>query len=212
MALNGSSATIFGAQVSDAVAFLGTLALESSSTESLARRILLKSELGLEFGQDVVELRSRENADGGYGDYLNYDSNPLSTSFTLQGLRAAKAPANSTLQYLLNTQQSSGSWLFPNFGDSSNQTTAYALSALWQYRTDFNLTVALNSASSVLLSQRVNSGLWGDTETSALSLLAIVQNEVDRTPFQSAIDILVASQLANDSFQNDVYPTALIAR
>lgn len=204
----------FTAQIARAAAFLDNEPLARSSTESISRRIVLKAATGLALDQDVQTLISHRHPGGGYGDYDDFAPNTLNTSFALSALSAVGVPADgATIDYLLSQQQTNGSWLFPSDGVASTILTAYALNALWAYRSQVNVDQSLNSAQAYLESQQqAATNLWGDIEASAIALIALVQKATDRSSLRGAIEALLAQQLSNGSFENDVYLTALMAR
>ena len=69
----------------------------------------------------------------------------------------------------------------------------------------------LQAAEDFLLAQQEGQ-LWGDTESSALALYALVSRAVDRTSLQQALDALQNRQNPDGDFEQDVYVTALALR
>ncbi len=213
-ALSNSVDSRFSANIARASAFLNDSDATTLSTESLSRRILLKASASLELDQDVQELLSRRSARGGYGDYADVPPSILSTAFSLRALGSVGVPADGqTIQYLLNQQQADGSWSFPILGEPSVELTAYAMNSLWMYRNELNLNASLDSAQAFLETQIDSvTNLWATTEASALVLIALLERNVDRSAYQTSIDTLISQQLANGSYENDVYLTGLISR
>jgi squalene cyclase len=125
-------------------------------------------------------------------------------------LGITQEPAAYALQYLINAQNDDGSWALA--GDVGRvQTTALAMHALWQYRHVYDVESPLQAAEDFLLAQQEGQ-LWGDTESSALALYALVSRAVDRTSLQQALDALQNRQNPDGDFEQDVYVTALALR
>jgi len=161
-------------------------------------------------------LLNRRSARGGFGDYAETAPTILSTAFALRTLSMLDGVADAqSIGFLLDRQQADGGWSFPHLdsNDSSVQLTAYVFDSLWRYRNQFSLNAVLDSAQAYLLSQQqASSNLWSDTESSALTLIALVQRATENSVYQVPFDALTAQQLPNGSFENDVYLTALITQ
>lgn len=56
---------------------------DTSNTEVLARVITAQAASGNSAQPLILELSARQNIDGGFGAYLHYESDPLSTAFAL---------------------------------------------------------------------------------------------------------------------------------
>jgi len=213
-ALQLATETSFNVDINSALSFLETFSIDKSATEHLSRTILVKTLALEDSSAELAELELRQNSDGGFGDYQGYDSTVLSTAFALSvSSLPSTGNVSSTVSFLANSQNGDGSWSLSGSNDPSVELTAYTMNALWQYRKQFNVASNLSAAQAYLESQTQNpSELWGTTEQSALSLIALTQNAVDRSPYQISIDNLLNQQLANGSVENDVYLTALISR
>jgi len=183
------------------------------SAENLSRSIRTAYALGQEFGEAQDELLKRQIAGSGFGAFPGYDPDPLSTAYALETLSLlgiTQEPAAYALQYLINAQNDDGSWALA--GDVGRvQTTALAMHALWQYRHIYDVESPLQAAADFLLAQQEGQ-LWGDTESSALALYALVSRAVDRTTLQQALDALQNRQNPGGDFEQDVYVTALALR
>jgi len=212
-ALSNSENPDFLLNINKAAAFNDGRSLSDLSTESLSRRILLKSSADEVSNQELQELLSRRNSRGGYSDFLGFPSSALSTSFALTALnKLGVQPDTQTIQYLLAQQQSDGAWLFPSSGVVNVELTAYAMSALWLSRKRFDLESSLNSAQQFLMSQRSADGLWDTDEATALALNALLNYAEDRGPIEDLVNLFLAKRLANGSLNNDVYLTSLLAQ
>lgn len=183
------------------------------SAENLSRSIRTAYALGQEFGDAQDELLKRQIAGSGFGAFPGYDPDPLSTAYALETLSLldiTQEPAAYALQYLINAQKDDGSWALA--GDVGRvQTTALAMHALWQYRHVYDVEPSLQAAEDFLLGQQEGQ-LWGDIESSALALHALVSWAVDRTSLQQALDALQNRQNPDGGFEQDVYVTALALR
>ena len=161
------------------------------SAENLSRSIRTAYALGQEFGEAQDELLKRQIVGSGFGAFPGYDPDPLSTAYALETLSLlgiTQGPAAYALQYLINAQNDDGSWALA--GDVGRvQTTALAMHALWQYRHVYDVESPLQAAEDFLLAEQ-GGQLWGDTESSALALYALVSRAVDRTSLQQALDAL----------------------
>ncbi len=182
------------------------------NTEFLPRKIIVNKAAGNDVTALVNTLLTHRNADGGFGDQPGYDSSVLDTAYALQALSALNYNAGSTIAeavgYLLSRQQSG------SFADGDNNPsvflTANAFRALFPYRNTYTgVSAALTNAQNYLLTQRDGAGNFGENFNTALALLALIPNVIDITPLNSSIGALEGAQLANGSWDNDAYTTAL---
>ncbi|MBM0106673.1 carboxypeptidase regulatory-like domain-containing protein [Steroidobacter sp. S1-65] len=200
-------------EIGDAQQYL--LRQEYSGTEFLARRIVAAATAGVAAPELVAELLLHQNADGGFGESIGYQSTALDTAFALDALVASghlsSTPAGFGVGYLQQQQQSSGAWLGID-GGTSAYTTALCVQALWKFRHRFAVTNSINAARAQLLAQRDAQHLWGEPHLSALVLTALLPTLADATTLADSVNALRATMLANGSFNNDVYTTALAMR
>jgi len=183
-------------------------------TELLARRLILAVELGGETAEASVSLLALQNSDGGFGDRAGYDSTVLDTAFALESLGLAKVIDEQTAAaafYLVDQQQAGGAWTLGS-DTGSVYVTALAVQALWQYRDYYAVRDAVNLAVDWLLANRDAQSLWGETQDSALALIALLPTFSDKSVIQDSVDALSGLQLADGSWQSDVYKTALALR
>ncbi|MEQ1620843.1 MAG: carboxypeptidase regulatory-like domain-containing protein [Methylococcales bacterium] len=185
-------------------------------TEYLARLILARNDSGLNVVNQIDVLKSRANADGGFGELEGYGSNVPDTAFALQTLNRSGygniPAANSSVKFLLNAQKSDGGWAIAA-NDNNIYVTALAAIALSPYKSSVSgVPAALNAAHNFLLSKRDGNGLWGEDHTSAVALIALLSDGAEASLFQSSAAALTNKQAANGSWSDDVYTTALALR
>lgn len=202
-------------ELSDSAAVTGALAyldtVEVDSTENLVLRMLASSSVPSLVNTTLTELVNRQNRDGGIGAFKHFGSDIVSTAFAIQAMSQAgivNETSARAVSYLLSLQNPDGSWSLQD-NPKRVETTALAANALWLYRKNYQLSNALSNGISYLELQRDSNGLWKSTEASALALLAALNVEIDRTPFQTSLANFANLQSSNGSFDNDVYLTAL---
>ncbi len=186
------------------------------NTEFLARKIVVNAQAGNDVTALINELLTHQNLDGGFGDQPGYDSSVFDTAFALEALAAANYNSGqfvaAAVGYLLNRQRANGGWADGD-NDSAVFVTAQAMRALWYYRSTYQgVTGALTQAQNFTLSQRGVNGLWSENFETALALIAIVPNVTDLALISNSVAALEAAQLANGSWNDDAYTTALALR
>lgn len=179
----------------------------------LARGTVVNAQAGNNVTGFVSTLLTYQNTDGGFGIQPFHENTILDTAFALDALTLAGvsdanviAPA---VGFLLSRQQASGGWAD---GDNlpSVYLTAISLRALWYYRHVYvGVPQALTNGKTFLFSQRDGAGLWGEHFNTALALLAVIPTLPDLSSVTTSITALQAAQLANGSWDNDAYTTAL---
>ena len=214
LALNELQGVEIESTLSEGIQFLTNADLQKSSTEQISQIIRIKVLRGENFDSELTNLLLRRSKEGGFSDYPGDSSTVLSTSFALQALADVNYPIDQgTIGFLINAQNSSGAWLFPEQGDPSVVLTAYAMSALWRYRGQLAVNSYLDVAQTYLESQKnLSTQLWSDSEASALALNALAQRLVDRSSITASVNALISQQLPNGSFEGDVYVTSLVVQ
>ncbi|WP_169923963.1 carboxypeptidase regulatory-like domain-containing protein [Sulfurifustis variabilis] len=183
------------------------------NTEFLARKIVLNAAAGGDVSALVTALLAHQNADGGFGDRAGHDSTVFDTGYALEALAAANYTSGTfvgyAVGYLLNRQSAAGGWA--DGGNAASVfTTAQAMRALWPYRNAFlGVSASLTAAQNFLLAQRGTDGAWSEPFETALALRAIVPNATDLALVETSVAGLEAAQLANGSWVDDAYTTAL---
>lgn len=190
-----------------------------TNTEYLARTIVANAQAGGDVSAAITELLSRQNTDGGFGSATGEASSVLDTVFTLdaiassgQGVAATSSAVAQAVGFLLSQQQTDGGFVDGNNVESV-YLTALAMRSLWYSRHAYaDVPVALARAQTFLLNQRDATGLWGETFNSALALIALVPYLPDLTAVSGSISALRGSELADGSWNEDPYTTALTLR
>lgn len=201
---------VAGSNIPSAVEFVSPSSVKNS-TEQLAKIISIKHGLGAAYSPELSALAARQMEYSGFGHDVAYEADPLSTALALDVL--AKVGAESpgivySIQYLLSAQKSDGSWSLEN-NTSNISLTAQVMKSLWGFRNTYAVGAALQKANNYLLAERASSGLWQDLDSSAHALIALLNYSNDRTALASSVNSLASAQLADGSFNGDVYTTAL---
>ncbi|AWM80579.1 hypothetical protein DKL61_09560 [Gammaproteobacteria bacterium ESL0073] len=185
------------------------------STEFISRRIITNAQQKHDNNNLVLQLKTYQNQNGGFGFTQGFDSFVLDTSWVLTALeiagQAKSNEANWGITWLMSQQQADGGWK-DALGHDDIYSSALAVNALWQYRTVYNLNSQLKKAVQWLLDQRNADGYWEYTDYTALALLAVLPSLNELTQVMPAIDYLVSIQANNGSWEDDVYVTSLVLR
>ncbi len=190
------------------------------STEHLARILTTRLLAGQTGDVLVDQLVTRLHDNGGFGDLADYDRTVLDTAFVLDALASTDLVNTSitefypSIDFLLKSFNSHG-WS-DNDNDTSMYVTALAMRALWRYRHHVSHIPSLNVESTLdqaqnYLQTQLNQGNH-ETFEIALALIALIPRLTHLDGISSHIDALRAAQLANGSWDNDVYTTALALR
>jgi len=191
------------------------------STETLAKILIIGAKASQPVDALTTELLTRLNHYGGFGDLIDYDSSVIDTSAALTALAQSQSVDTAletlypTIDLLLKQQQEDGGWA-DNGNDSSVYLTAITMHALWHYRHEIknipslNVIPTLDKAQAYLLNELNQGDL--DTFEIALALVAILPRLLNQDDILNPLTTLRAAQLANGSWDNDVYTTALALR
>jgi len=205
-----SSAT--GLNRSQALAFISTNT--ELSTEFVVRARLLGIDVDGEGNNLLARLITHQDSGGGFGSFPEFNSNTLDTVLALSALASVKNEYPSEISravgYLLNQQQNSGVYSLYLSGTPSLPLTAFVTIALQNYVFDFASVAQTIAGTSqyILDNQAAGTGLENNWQI-ALSLLAIVPSIRDSARYAALVESLSDDQLANGSWGNDVYATAL---
>ncbi|MEK8022137.1 MAG: FG-GAP-like repeat-containing protein, partial [Candidatus Parabeggiatoa sp.] len=189
------------------------------STEYLARILITRTLAGQPVNELITELTARLQYNGGLGDLSDYNHTVIDTAFALEALAMTSFVDTSiealypAIDFLLQSANNGG-WGINN--EILTDVTAIVMHALWHYRhhvshiPSLDIESALDQAQSYLLNKLAQ----GENETfeTALALIAILPRLTNRDEISGTIDALRAAQLANGSWDNDVYTTALVLR
>lgn len=188
----------------------------AADAETLARKILVAAGSGRDTIPLVEKLLVFQNADGGFGDEPAFGSSVMNTALAVAALGAAGISVSDSLGqaigYLTANQQNDGGWAHGSSNASSTYLTALVCGSLQRYRHRYNLSAEIASATEFLIQGQSAMGGWGSEAESALALLALVPATPDSTRYQPGLAWLESRQLANGSWSNDVFTTALASR
>ena len=183
--------------------------------EYISRKIISSIEAGNDVTGLVNQLLSFQNESGGFGEFIGYDSSILDTSFALIALAkhgyADDAVLNPAITYIRQQQQANGAFPLTTPNDSAVYVTALASIALQKYKFIYELSSEITFANEFILAQRDVDGAWLTNWESATSLLATIPTISDSSVYSASLQSLISRQLANGSWDNDIYTTALAA-
>ncbi len=198
------------------------IGLDFTTTEELSRQLIHRASSQEPTSEQISDLLQREAilnglslSQVGVGTFPYYDDNALETAFVLQAMFAssfANSQVVDLITYLNSLQNADGSFGDSQLAKDNLYTTYQALSALHNFRSQFNLENQINSAVSYINSLRNPAGNWGGSYETAVALLAVIPATADLAQYQNALSSLSDSQISNGSWQNDAYITALAAR
>lgn len=206
--------------VTSAIAFLSAQSFESLEDRAIQTEALVASLTDV--SSAVAAIKALQQVEGGWGaDVSNvFPNEVIDTIAALRALTAAGAADTATvaraLGYLLDAQNTDGGWGAARGWDSEVFYTAQAVIVLTEFRSTFQLSTSLQSATVFLVAQQHPDGRFGEptgtTFETALALQALVQSIVDQVPSQRAVTALLTTQAANGSWGDDAYSTALAIR
>lgn len=187
-----------------------------TGAEYLSRKIVSEYAAGTLDLTLVPELMAYQNSDGGFGGQSGFASDPLDTAFALDALASSgnsgEAAVGPAVSYLLKQQAADGGWI-DSGGDLDVYTTALAARALSPYQDQYPaVSPALASAATFLLSRRNAGSSWGSDLLSAQVVLTLATIGADPASVQQSAAALSSAQLADGSWSDDVYSTALALR
>jgi subtilase family serine protease len=188
------------------------------TTNNLAERIYILAAGGADSSLLVSYMYAALRAWGGYNDFT---VNNLDTALALQALRSINYADQTVIQaainYLLTNQNTDGGWGFYKDDTSNVYMTAIIVNTLSQFKTVYNLQNQINKAAAYLLTNQYEDGGFGSYESTvyetALALEALVAGGINfASASQPAINYLAANQLADGSWNDDAYSTAIALR
>ena len=194
----------------------------SEDSINLALTLLAQARVGIIDQQIINELETRVQVDGGFAPYQDYQSNVLDTIFALNALLVSRPESNliaDMVQHLKSAQQLDGGFKLKLDEKSSVYISSLASIILQLLKNQYDVNTELAAVTHYLLAQRNTTDIsatdyqtWETNWQTALALLAIINENTDQSQYQEAIDKLNSTQLANGSWDNDVYTTALALR
>jgi hypothetical protein len=186
-----------------------------------AARIIALTGTTSNTAEDVNALLARQNSDGGWGTADGFESSPLDTAYALLALKAANT-SNTTalingLNYLTRIENIDGGWALTQGENSQVFYTAIALQALNSCRLQFAVSSNQTRAITFLRSRQNPDGGYGSPSSTAFETaqvaLAMLGSGIPLSPAETAaINYLSNSQMANGSWADDAYSTALALR
>lgn len=187
-----------------------TTAPDLHNVDGAARRIVA---LAPQFSSpDVAFLNDVRNSSGGWGLLRHFRSDALDTALALTALGQ---PSPADVAFLLSAQNADGGWPVQPNGQSSIVATLAVLS-LESRAPPTELQNGLTRARAWLESRQNADGGFGDggssASASAAAVLYLAPTEFSRTALASALDYLRRTQLADGSWNESVYETALAVR
>jgi len=193
-------------------------ALEDSVTllAGQARRAEQRIEAGVSASALLDDLIAHQSADGGLPSHSGFQPDPVSTARLLAALdragRGSRTPAARGIGFLLAAQHDDGGWSPARGEPASVYATSVVLSVLIRYRNRFELTTSIAAARSWLLAQSTPDGSFGSEFETAAVLEALRLAGLPPEDLESSADWLGSRQLADGSFSQDAFVTALALR
>ncbi|MBI5075871.1 MAG: hypothetical protein HZB62_11995 [Nitrospirae bacterium] len=202
-----------------AIAWLQAQELET--TDYISERIYALSIAGTDKDLLISYLDIESYAWSGMG---GPDVDNLDTLLALLALNrinfADHGIISGVLNSLVSTQKIDGGWGFNGEMDSRVDMTALVLQALSKFKTTYNLTVPISNGVAYILAHQYADGGYGTLSSTvyetSLAIIALiisgVSDQQSAISSQAAINYLSATQLANGSWNDDPYSTALALR
>ncbi len=190
------------------------------SVNYTADRLLANALAGLDTTSGLGQLVTwKNNIDGSWGLDGEYSNDIVEIALTLQALHAANYSDYSslfqTINFLTANQNLDGGW-GASTGDASNiYVTSMVLRVLSANSTVFFINQnIISQASAFLLAHQNTDGGFGDSPSTvyatALSLMSLIESGQGSTQtILNGITYLASSQLADGSWNDDPYSTAL---
>jgi len=184
-----------------------------NNSEYLSRKIIANQVTGNTVNLLVNELVLMQNYDGGFGELTGYDSTSLDTSFALKALSKVGFTdtdvIESAISYLIRKQLTDGGFPVKLPNESAVYVTANVSMALQNYMLDYDLGAVIAGANNFILAQQNLGGSWDSDWETAIALLAIIPATTDASLYTRSVNSLRSNQLADGSWNSDVYETAL---
>jgi len=186
------------------------------SSENLARKIITKTDEGLDNSSLVNQLFTYANSRGGFGESEGHHVTVLDTATVLDALSHSGSVNNSAVSgavaVLLSRQSANGGWA-EGVNEESVYLTSLVMNALVPFKdSQAGVAEALSLARNFLLSRRDASGLWSSDIESAHALLALSSYVSDISSIRISAESLLSKQGEEGSWGEDVYTTAVALR
>lgn len=183
--------------------------------EHLARQIIAQARAGKLVGQLLTELRSQQNADGGFGGAVAYQSTVLDTSFALVAFRVAGVAEGQDISRAVNylvsrvADPASSDWQMSAL--AKPYVSAYALLALQMHSARFPIAAAVTAQRDALIAQQGN-GVYAEVLLDTVAALALQFTTTGGTGLTDLRTAIRAAQAPDGSWQGDSFLTALALR
>lgn len=182
----------------------------TSNTESIARLLNAGVDDEAKRVELLNQLLAMQNEDGGFSFKTGFDSSVLDTSFALLTLSQLQFDDSQVLSkamgYLSANQTSGGGFFLSNSNQPSIYLTAMASKALQGYIFKYRVGDIIDKASDFILSDQASlNNVW----VSSIALQAVIPVVTDSTAYAGIIESIIAQQLENGSWEDDVYVSAL---
>jgi subtilase family serine protease/flagellar hook assembly protein FlgD len=203
------------ADEASAVGFQWLTSTSPNSVDYLARKIEALSREGQDVSQLDIELYTKQNRDGGWGDSGSYVSNPTDTALALEALTKSGFTNQGTIgravEYLKETQNSDGGW-GGNGQGSDIQSTFNVLSAFAGIQDD-TLESNIAKAGLWLLTKQNNDGGFGNSSSTvydtAYAIMALRELDSSEWVLTPALSYILNLQSADGSWYGSSFQTAL---
>lgn len=197
--------------------------LESQFPENvdfLSRKLSLLGKVSSNSKELVNKIISCQNKNGGFGIAKGFESDVFHTIIALDGLSSIFDTTNlcvtNALNYLIINQNSDGSYSFIKGSSGSVFTTSLALLVLSRYSGKPEVNNAIEKGVSYLISRMNSDSGFGEGESSIYETALVLQSLIKVSRRSDVREILknylAKRQLANGSWNNDIYETALALR
>ncbi len=186
------------------------LASTEDNTEFVARKAIVAGITKRPSAALALSLAQRQNADGGVGPALGYQSSIVDTAWTLLAWHAVNYSDTGVISRALDyvASHSNGDGGFGPNSTSSTFHTSYGLMALQVHSLFLGTSPAIVPARSWLVNHRAQ-GSYGNVVDNAVAVLALTAISTDASIFAGAVSALRLSQSADGSWGGDPYATAL---
>lgn len=192
--------------------------MDEENSEFLARKLLPLSRSTADVSGLMKKLLTMQKSDGGWGIFDSKQGSVPHTILTLNALLASgKAPdakLSDGASFLIKTQHSDGSWIFASEHSLSDTAhTAMALLVLKAMQnanlfTGSGLEQAVAKAQQCLQGKEDADGSYGTLIDSAWAYLALAKVK-QPAKLQKTLSLITSAQLANGSWNNKIYDTAI---
>jgi hypothetical protein len=188
---------------------------DNGSIEAIADRLDIRVIAGRSPGSLPEMLSAAQRPDGSFPSHPGFEGDPVTTAVSIVALDRLDGNGTAVaggISALLARQLDNGAWPAVVNGEASPAATAVVLERLQSFANRFELTTPIEAARSFLISSRQGDGSHGPAFATARVIAAGLAAGIERGALQPAVEWLAAQQLANGSFGDDAFVTALALR